>query len=99
MPSASIPTSMHNSNGSASKLTTATSNDGSQRAHLHRGDSINRFLTDRDQRTPIQFCSVQTEDEAEAKGEARMSKILRAFDVQSGGGDKCPTAECIEEGN
>lgn len=82
---------------SASKLTTATSNDGSQRAHLHHGDSISRFLADRDQRPPIELCSVQTQDEAEAEGEARMSKILRAFNVRFGGGDRCPTAECEKE--
>ncbi|EHK46528.1 hypothetical protein TRIATDRAFT_273385 [Trichoderma atroviride IMI 206040] len=95
MPSASMPTSMHNSNGSASKLTTATSNDGSQRAHLHRSDSISRFLADRDQRLHIEFFSMQTQDEAKAEREARMSKILRAFDMRFSGGDKCPTAECL----
>lgn len=78
---------------SASKLTTATSNDGSRRAHLYFGDSISRFLADRDQRTPIGLGFVQTQDEAEAAGEARMSENLRAFDVRFGGGDKSPAAE------
>jgi hypothetical protein len=82
---------------STSKLITATSDDGSQRALLHHGDSISRFLADRDQRPPIELCSVQTQDEAEADGEARMSEILDAFNVRFGGGDRCPTAECKKE--
>lgn len=82
---------------SASKPTTAAINDGSQRTRLHHDDSISRFLSDRDQRPPIKFCSVKTQDEAEAEGEARMSEILRAFHVRLDSGDRCPTAECKEE--
>ncbi|KAL7900465.1 hypothetical protein HDV63DRAFT_402789 [Trichoderma sp. SZMC 28014] len=67
-------------------LTTTTINDGSQRTHLHDGDSISRFLADRDQRPPIVFSPVQTQGEAEAAGEARMFENLRAFDVRFGGG-------------
>lgn len=82
---------------SASKLTTATSDDGSKRAHPHHDDSISRFLADRDQRPPIGFGSVQTQDEAEAAGEARMSENLRAFGVCFGGAGKSPAAKSKQE--
>lgn len=82
---------------SASKPTTATINDGSQCAHPHHDDSISRFLADQDQRPPIEFCSVKTQDEAEAEGEARMSETLRAFNVRFGGGDRGTAAECKKE--
>lgn len=82
---------------SASMLTTTTINDGSQRTHLHDGDSISRFLADRDQRPPIVFSPVQTQGEAEAAGEARMFENLRAFDVRFGGGCKSPAAESKQE--
>lgn len=82
---------------SASKLTTTTNNNDSQRAHLHYGDSISRFLDDRDQRPPIGFGPVQTQDEAEAAGEARMSENLRAFDVRFGGSGKSPAAKFKQE--
>lgn len=38
-----------------------------------------------------------TQDEASASGEARMSKMLRAFDVRFGGGDKPPAAKSNQE--
>lgn len=82
---------------STSKLTTATSDDGSKGAHLHHSDSINRFLTDRDQRPPIGFGSVQTQGEAEAAGKARMSENLRAFGVCFGDAGISPAAKSKQE--
>lgn len=82
---------------SANNPTSAVTKGYFQRARLHYIENINRFLGDQDQRLPAGYGLVQTEDEAKAAGEARMSAYLRAFDVQFGSLNKPQAAKSVQE--